>query len=43
MIPSDEVPIDVLRTRFMDYGVQYYVAGRCSVAAALNVVAANVL
>src|SRR5579864_4798023 len=39
-------PIDVnnrLRHEFINYGLQYYVAGRCAVATSLNPVAANLI
>jgi hypothetical protein len=34
---------NMLRAEFIDYGLQYYVAGRCAVATGLNPVAANIL
>jgi hypothetical protein len=34
---------NMLRAEFLDYGLQYYVAGRCAVATGLNPVAANIL
>jgi len=41
--PTSEISVSRLRTEFVNYGLQYYVAGRCAVATSLNPVAANLI
>jgi hypothetical protein len=43
MATAAPIDIDMLRIRFIEYGLQYYAAGRCAVATALNPVAANII
>jgi hypothetical protein len=40
---NPSIDVDTLRERFIEYGLQYYVAGRSAVASGLNPVAANIL
>jgi hypothetical protein len=43
MAPAGPIDVDTLRIRFIEYGLQYYAAGRCAVSTGLNPVAANIL
>jgi hypothetical protein len=40
---TSPIDVDTLHERFIEYGLQYYTAGRCAVSTGLNPVAANII